>query len=102
MITALGAEARAAPTSIIVVQHGATVFRVTRDDGVQSIEKSGAASDISVEAAIMKWRAGRLPVPEVLEVEAGVLSMSALPGVTLTEAEIDCTRRRRPCIASSS
>jgi aminoglycoside phosphotransferase len=57
---------------------------------VQWIEKSGPASDVSVEAAVIKWCAGRLPVPEVLAVEAGVLSMSALPGVTLTEAEIDC------------
>ena len=38
----------------------------------------------------MKWCAGRLPVPQVLAVEAGVLSMSALPGVNLTEATIDC------------
>jgi aminoglycoside 3'-phosphotransferase-2 len=75
---------------IVVGKSGATVFRVTRDDGVQWIEKSGLASDVSVEAAVMKWCAGLLPVPEVLAVEAGVLSMSALPGVTLTEAEIDC------------
>ena len=38
----------------------------------------------------MTWCAGRLPVPEVMAVEAGVLTMSALPGVNLTEAEIDC------------
>ena len=38
----------------------------------------------------MKWCAGRLPVPEVLVVEAGVLAMSALPGVNLTEGAIDC------------
>ena len=37
----------------------------------------------------MKWCAGRLPVPEVLGLEAGVLSMSALPGVNLTEVPID-------------
>jgi aminoglycoside phosphotransferase len=63
---------------------------VTRDDGVHWIEKSGPASDLSVEAAVMKWCAGRLPVPEVLAVDAGVLAMSALPGVNLTEAAIDC------------
>jgi len=38
----------------------------------------------------MRWCAGRLPAPEVLAVEAGVLRMSALPGVNLTEAAIDC------------
>jgi len=68
---------------------GATVFRVTREDGAQWIEKSGPAADIAVEAAVMTWCAGRLPVPEVLAVEAGVLTMSALPGVDLTEAAID-------------
>ena len=74
---------------IVIGKSGATVFRVTREDGVQWIEKSGTASDISVEAAVMTWCAGRLPVPAVLAVGAGVLSMSALPGVTLTEAEIE-------------
>jgi len=38
----------------------------------------------------MTWCAGRLPVPEVLSVDAGVLTTSALPGVDLTEAAIDC------------
>jgi hypothetical protein len=28
----------------------------------------------------MKWRAGRLPVPEVLAIEAGVLSMRRTAG----------------------
>jgi aminoglycoside 3'-phosphotransferase II len=37
----------------------------------------------------MRWCAGRLPVPEVLGLEGGVLSMSALPGVNLTEAPVD-------------
>jgi aminoglycoside 3'-phosphotransferase II len=63
---------------------------VTREDGVQWIEKSGAPSDISVEAAIMTWCAGRLPVAEVRTVEAGILLMSVLPGVDLTEAAPDC------------
>jgi len=69
---------------------GASVFRVTREDGAQWIEKSGPAPDISVEAAVMTWCAGRLPVPEVRTVEGGVMTMSALPGVDLTEAAIDC------------
>ena len=75
---------------IVIGKSGATVFLVTREDGVRWIEKSGRTSDVSVEAAVMKWYAGRLPVPAVLAVEAGLLSMSALPQVTLTEAEIDC------------
>ena len=56
---------------------------------MQWIEKSGPASDLFVEAAVLRWCAGRLPVPEVLAIEAGVLSMSALPGVNLTEAAVD-------------
>ena len=75
---------------IVIGKSGATVFRVTREDGVQWIEKSGPASDLSVEAAVIRWCAGRLPVAEVLVFEAGVLSMSALPGVNLSEAAIDC------------
>ena len=75
---------------IVIGKSGATVFRVTREDGVQWIEKSGLASDVSVEAGVMRWCAGHLPVPEVLAVEAGVLAMSALPGVNLTEAAMEC------------
>jgi aminoglycoside phosphotransferase len=63
---------------------------VTREDGVQWIEKSGPAAELMLEAGAMRWCAGRLPVPEVLAIEAGLLSMSALPGVNLTEASIDC------------
>src|SRR5207237_10841046 len=54
------------------------------------IEKVGSPSDISVEAAIMTWCADRLPVAEVLGYEGGVLLMSVLPGVNLTEAAMDC------------
>jgi hypothetical protein len=57
---------------------------------MQWIEKSDPASDLSVEAAVIRWCAGRLPVPEVLAVEDGVLAMSALPGVNLTEAAMEC------------
>jgi aminoglycoside phosphotransferase len=63
---------------------------VAREDGAQWIEKCGVASDLSLEAAVLKWCAGRLPVPDVLGVHAGVLSMSALPGVNLTEATSSC------------
>ena len=81
---------RSTKSAIVIGKSGATVFRVTREDGLQWIEKSGPASDLSVEAAVMKWCAGRLPVPEVLALEAGVLAMSALPGVDLTGAAMDC------------
>jgi aminoglycoside phosphotransferase len=63
---------------------------VTREDGVQWIEKSGSPSDISLEAAIMTWCAGRLPVPAVRAISRDLLSMSVLPGVNLTEAAVDC------------
>jgi aminoglycoside 3'-phosphotransferase-2 len=74
---------------IVIGKSGATVFRVTRKDGVQWIEKCAAASEVSVEAAVMNWCAGLLPVPQVLAVDAGVLAMSALPGVNLTEAAME-------------
>jgi aminoglycoside phosphotransferase len=80
---------RSTRSPIVIGKSGATVSRVTREDGVQWVEKSGPASDVLVEAAVLKWCAGRLPVPEVLAVADGVLSMSALPGVNLTEAAID-------------
>jgi aminoglycoside 3'-phosphotransferase-2 len=74
---------------IVFGKSGATVVRVTRADGAEWIEKSGAASDLRVEASAMTWCAGRLPVPKVLGLEGGVLSMSVLPGVNLTEVPID-------------
>jgi aminoglycoside 3'-phosphotransferase II len=74
---------------IVIGKSGASVFRVTREDGLEWIEKSGPASDLNVEAAILRWCAGRLPVPEVLGFKASVLSMSAQPGVNLTEVPID-------------
>jgi aminoglycoside 3'-phosphotransferase II len=85
-----GIVLRSTRSPIVIGKSGATVFRVTREDGAQWIEKSGPASDVALEAAIMKWCAGRLPVPEVLAVEGGLLSMSVLPGGDLTEAAIDC------------
>ena len=81
---------QATRTPILIGQSDATVLRLTREDGAQWIEKSGPASEIWVEAAVMKWCAGRLPVAEVLAVDDGVLSMSVLPGVMLTEAGIAC------------
>jgi aminoglycoside 3'-phosphotransferase II len=76
-------------SQIVVGKSGAMVVRVTREDGTRWIEKTASAADISVEAAVMTWCAGRLPVAEVLAVEAGVLSMSVLPGINLTEAPLE-------------
>lgn len=42
-------------TRIVIGQSGAFVFRVTRGDGAQWIEKCGVAADISVEAAVLAW-----------------------------------------------
>src|SRR5262245_40782177 len=74
---------------IVIGKSGASVFRVSREDGLQWIEKSGPASDLNVEAGVLRWCAGRLPVPDVLGLTAGVLSMSAQPGINLTEVPID-------------
>jgi aminoglycoside phosphotransferase len=74
---------------IVIGKSGARVVLVTGGDGTEWIEKSGPASNLAVEASVMKWCAGRLPVPEVLGLEASVLSMSARPGVNLTEASRD-------------
>jgi aminoglycoside 3'-phosphotransferase-2 len=73
-------------SQIVIGKSGATVVRVTRADGSRWIEKSALTTDISVEAAVMTWCAGHLPVAQVLAVEAGVLSMSILPGINLAEA----------------
>jgi aminoglycoside phosphotransferase len=81
---------RATRTPILVGKSGANVFRVHRDDGLAWIEKSGSSQELSREAAVLEWCVGRLPVPEVLGVPAGVLRMSALPGVNLTEAPMEC------------
>ena len=76
-------------SQIATGKSGATVVHVTREGGAQWIEKIGVAADTSVEADIMVWCAGRLPVAEVLAVEAGVLKMSVLPGINLTDASLE-------------
>jgi aminoglycoside 3'-phosphotransferase II len=60
--------------------------RVQREDGFAWIEKSGSPQEIDAEAAVLKWCAGHLPVALTLEESTGVLLMSLLPGVNLTEA----------------
>jgi aminoglycoside 3'-phosphotransferase II len=81
---------RLARTPILIGKSGATVCRVLGNDGSAWIEKCGPALELSLEAAVIEWCAGRLPVPKVLAVDGDVLSLSALPGVNLTEASRDC------------
>jgi hypothetical protein len=71
---------------IVIEKSGATVVRVSRDDGTQWIQKSARATEVSVEAAVMAWCAGRLPVADLIAIEGDVLSMSMLPDINLTEA----------------
>jgi aminoglycoside phosphotransferase len=46
------------------------------------------APEITAEAAVLHGCAGRLPVPKVIEQRKGVLIMSDLPGVILTEVSL--------------
>jgi len=77
-------------TPILVGESGAGVFRVRRADGVEWIEKSSSSRELSLEAALLDWRAAHLPVPRVLVIEPGRLAMSALPGGNLTETSMQC------------
>ena len=49
-------------TPILIGESGASVFRIQRSDGCFWIEKNDSALDISIEAAVINWCAGRLPV----------------------------------------
>lgn len=73
------------PTPILIGASGARVLRIQHADGRSFIEKHGPASEITAEAAVMNWCAGRLPIPQVIEQRAGILIMSEMPGVNLTE-----------------
>lgn len=81
-------------TTILTGKSHASVAWVQREDGLEWIEKSGSSSDsaseIDLETAVLEWCAGRLPVAKVLGKDAGFLAMSALPGVNLTEASMEC------------
>ena len=77
-------------TPILTGESGASVVWVQREDGFAWIEKSGSSSEIALETAVLEWCAGRLPVAKVLGKDSGFLAMSALPGVNLTEASLEC------------
>lgn len=74
---------------ILIGESGAAVVRVRDADGVSWIEKSGAEPGIGEEAAVLRWCAGLLPVPRVIERSEGLLRMSELPGVNLTEVSVE-------------
>ena len=77
-------------TAILTGKPRARVVGVQREDGLRWIEKSGSSSEIGLETAVLEWCAQRLPVAKVLGKDAGLLAMSALPGVNLTEASMEC------------
>ncbi len=70
---------------ILLGESGAQVVRVQRVGGSSCIEKSGPASEIAREAAVLRWCTRRLPVARVLREEAGLLEMSDLFGRPLNE-----------------
>ena len=76
-------------TPILIGKSGARVFRVRDKDGAEWIEKVGAPPDIAREVALLDWCGTLLPVPRVLRTEPGLVAMSILPGVNLTEASMD-------------
>jgi aminoglycoside phosphotransferase len=73
---------------VLIGASGSRVFRIHRADGRFAIEKQGPALEITVEAAVLNWCADRLPVPKVIEQREGVLIMSELPGVNLTDVPL--------------
>lgn len=74
---------------ILIGASGANVVRIQHADGCAFIEKCGSAPEIGTEAAVLNWCAGRLPVPQVIQQRAGVLIMSELPGVNLTDVSLE-------------
>jgi hypothetical protein len=78
-------ELRSSRTPVLIGKSGARVLKVRREDGVEWLEKLGASDEISLEVAVLKWCRPWLPVSTVLNSEPGVVAMSVLPGVNLTE-----------------
>ncbi|WP_051670491.1 aminoglycoside 3'-phosphotransferase [Bryobacter aggregatus] len=69
-------------TPILIGCSGAAVVRLEDAEGRVWIEKSG---EVEQEGAVLAWCQGRLPVPQILSCEPGLLRMSVVPGVDLTE-----------------
>jgi aminoglycoside phosphotransferase len=76
-------------TPILIGASGATVVRIQHGDGSSWIEKCGPAQEIRTEATVLNWCKHRLPVARVIEQREGVLVMSELPGVNLTEVSLE-------------
>ena len=72
-------------TPILLGGSGASVTRVTPEHGSSWIEKSGPSAEIALEAAILRWSVGRLPVARVLSEQPGTIRMSELAGRPLSE-----------------
>ena len=70
---------------ILMGASGARIVRVQRADRDSCIEKRAPASEITAEAAVLTWLADRLPVPGVIQQGEGILIMSELPGLNLTD-----------------
>jgi aminoglycoside phosphotransferase len=80
-------------TPILAGESGAGVFRVQRPDGSSWIEKHDSAPDIGLEAAVMNWCARRLPVPQILRHQPGIVSMTLLPGAALDRVSMQIAVR---------
>jgi aminoglycoside phosphotransferase len=76
-------------TPILIGESGASVIRLTQEDGASWIEKSGSPARIEKEAAALRWCEGRLPVAQVLDHRPGLLEMSELPGCPVSNLSID-------------
>jgi aminoglycoside 3'-phosphotransferase II len=72
-------------TPIQIGKSGAKVVLVQPPDGPPWIEKSSLSRELEREVAILKWCAGRLPVPKVIAHAPGSVVMSVLPGVILAD-----------------
>lgn len=70
-------------------QSGALLVRIRRIDGSSCIEKTGPASELAAESAVLRWCAGRLPVPQTIQEGVGLLLMTDIPGVNLTEVPLE-------------
>jgi aminoglycoside phosphotransferase len=73
----------------VIGQSGAHVVRIRRADGSSRIEKTGPASELATETAVLRWCAGRLPIPQTIEEGVGLLLMTDIPGVNLTEVPLE-------------
>jgi aminoglycoside 3'-phosphotransferase-2 len=72
-------------TRIRIGKSSAKVVLVQPPDGPPWIEKSSLSRELEHEIAVLKWCAGRLPVPRVIAHAPGSVISSVLPGVILAD-----------------